>query len=118
MKILVLDDDKILAMILSDHLTERGHRVVPVYDGNLGSIFCQQKYFDVVVTDLILPEGNGLDFLERLRQKNRTSRAIIITGFPELLAEESARLERLDVEAVIEKPFSFSQVDAAVERSQ
>lgn len=116
MKILVLDDNHILAKILSDHLAERGHEVVAAFDGKLGALFCKRADFDVIVIDLVMPELSGIDLLERLRKKNRSTRAIIITGFPELLEEGSARLEALDVEAVIEKPFSFSEVDAAVER--
>lgn len=115
MRILVLDDDPILTMVLSDHLAERGHSVVPAYNGRLGVIFCEQKQFDLVVVDLVLPEMNGIDVLERLRQKDRNARAIIITGFPELLEEEAARLVGLDVEAVIEKPFAFSDVDELID---
>ena len=117
MNILVLDDDPILTMVLSDHLAERGHNVVPAYDGNLGVVFCEQKYFDLVLVDYVLPKRNGIEVLERLRQTNHTARAVLITGFPELLQKESARLAGLDVEAVIEKPFSFAQIDALVDHS-
>ncbi len=118
MKILVADDNHLLAMILADHLRERGHRAVPAYDGNLALAFCEQTNYDWLVLDMVLPNLGGIDVLERLRQKNQTFRAIIITGFPELLEEESARLEALGVEAVIQKPFSFSDVDEVVERGR
>lgn len=78
--------------------------------------FCDQTDYDWLVIDLVLPELRGIDVLERLRVKNQTFRATIITGFPELLKKESTRLEALDVEAVIHKPFSFSDVDEVVER--
>jgi DNA-binding response OmpR family regulator len=103
-------------MILADHLAERGHRVVPAFDGRLGRIFCEQKCFDLVLIDFVLPSYNGIEVLERLRQKSRSTRAIIITGSPELLAEETERMAALDVEAVIEKPFSFSKIDELVDK--
>jgi DNA-binding response OmpR family regulator len=115
MNILVLDDDPILAMVLADHLAELGHRVVPAYDGNLAANFCESKDFDLVLVDFVLPKLDGLDVLERLRNKNSSARAIIITGFPELLQKESDRLAGLGVDAVIEKPFSFSKIDELVE---
>ena len=115
MKILVLDDDRVLTMILADHLIDRGHTVVPAYRANLASQFCEEKDFDLVIVDLVLAEMNGFDVLEQLRKCNREARAIIITGFPELLKHESARLQELDVEAVLEKPFSFSKVDELIE---
>lgn len=116
MKILVLDDDFILTMILADHLVARGHRVVPAFDGHLGKIFCEQKYFDLVLINFVLPKHNGMEVLERLRQKSRSTRAIMITNSTELLAKESKRIAALDVEAVIEKPFSFCEVDNLVEK--
>ncbi|NNJ97263.1 MAG: response regulator [Gammaproteobacteria bacterium] len=115
MRILVLDDDYILTMILADHLAERGHRVVPAFDGHLGQIFCEQKSFDLVLINFVLPRHNGIEVMERLRQKSRSTRAIMITGSTELLAEESERMVALDVEAVVEKPFSFSEIDELVE---
>jgi CheY-like chemotaxis protein len=115
-RILVLDDDRTLATILADHLAERGHRVVPAYDGQLALVFCEQSAFDVIVVDLVLPGMSGIDVVEKLRQKNLTARAIIMTGFADLLNGESARLAALGVEAVIEKPFSFADLDEAVER--
>ncbi|MDJ0880308.1 MAG: response regulator [Gammaproteobacteria bacterium] len=116
MKILVLDDDHVLTMILADHLADRGHQVVPAYKGNLAAHFCEEEEFDLVIVDYVLAEMNGFEVLERLRQKNRKARAIIITGFPELLKDESKRLKELDVEAVLDKPFSFSKVDELIEK--
>ena len=116
MKILVVDDNHLLSMILADHLRERGHRVVPAFDGKLALAFCEQTTYDWRVIDLVLPELGGIGVLERLRQQGQTIRVIVITGFPELVEEESPRLEALGVEAVIQKPFSFSDVHDVVER--
>jgi two-component system, response regulator PdtaR len=118
MRILVVDDNHCLANILADYLSERGHSVMPTYEGRLGSIFCERENFDLIVIDLVLPDLNGIDVLERLRKKNRLPRAIVMTGFPELLREESARLEALDVDAVIKKPFSFSDINDMLTRLQ
>ena len=115
MKILVVDDNHLLSTILADHFRERGHRVVPAYDGKLALAFCEQTSFDWVVIDLVMPKLGGVDVLERLRLKRQTCRVVVITGFPELLKEESPRLQALGVEAVIQKPFAFSDVDEVVD---
>jgi DNA-binding response OmpR family regulator len=115
-RILVLDDNPIMTMVLSDHFAERGHKVVPAYDPKLGLLFSNRKYFDLMIIDFVLPGMNGIDVLKLMRKKNKDTRVIIITGFPELLQEQSDRMKELDVEAVIEKPFDFSELDELVEK--
>ena len=116
MRILVLDGDHILTMVLADHLAERGHRVVPAFDGHLGKIFCEQKNFDLVLIHFVLPKYNGIEIVERLRQKSQRTRAIMIKGSSDLPVEESERIAALNVEAVIEKPFAFSEIDELVDK--
>lgn len=116
MKILVVDDNRLLATILADHLIARGHEAVAAFDGHLAEIFCDRTGYDLVVLDMVLPEVDGVDLLERLRRKHHHCRAVVITGFTELREKETERLKDLDVAAVLEKPFSFSEVDAIVER--
>ncbi|NEX18391.1 MAG: hypothetical protein C1943_17740 [Halochromatium sp.] len=116
MRILVVDDNRLLATILADHLISRGHEAVAAFDGHLAEIFCERDGYDLLVIDMVLPEIDGVDLLERLRRKQHHCRAIFITGFSELREKETQRIEHLDVTAVLEKPFSFSDVDAIVER--
>ena len=97
-------------------LRERGHRVVPAFEGTLALAVCEQTNYDWLVIDLVLPELSGLEVLERLRQQNQTFRAMIISGFPESLEKQSSRLAALGLEAMIHKPFSFSDVDEVVEQ--
>ncbi|TVQ88115.1 MAG: response regulator [Chromatiaceae bacterium] len=51
MRILVADDNHILATILADHLTAHGHEALPAYDGRLAAAFCPQRDFDAIVID-------------------------------------------------------------------
>lgn len=116
MKILIAEDNHILAKVLADHLAARGHEVVPAFDGRLASVFCQQREFDAIVIDFVMPDIYGIDVLEQLHAQDRMPRAILITGFPELLDEVAPRLEALGVDTVIRKPFLFAEVDAALAR--
>ncbi len=116
MKILVIDDNRLLATILADHLAARGHEVCAAFDGHLAEVFCDRNVYDLLVIDLVLPKLDGVDLLQRLREKNHRCHVIIMTGFPELATEELTRLKGLDVAAVIHKPFSFSEVDDVVQR--
>jgi DNA-binding response OmpR family regulator len=116
MKVLIVDDNRLLATILADHLIAQGHEAVAAFDGRLAEIFCDRDHYDLIVLDMVLPELDGVDLLERLRHKRQHCRVIIITGFSELHEQERAHLESLGVAAVLEKPFSFADVDAILER--
>jgi DNA-binding response OmpR family regulator len=116
MRILVAEDNHILAMILADHLIARGHEAVPVYNGRLATVFCQQRDFDAIVIDLLMPDTYGVDVLEQLHARDRMPRAIVITGVPELLDEVSPRLAAIGVDSVLQKPFLFEDVDQALAR--
>ena len=89
MKILVIDDNRLLATILADHLAARGHEVCAAFDGYLAEVFCDRDVYHLLVVDLVLPKVDGVDLLQRLREKNHLCDAIVITGFPELATEES-----------------------------
>jgi DNA-binding response OmpR family regulator len=114
--VLVAEDNHILATILADHLAAQGHDVVPTHGGRPASLFCQQQDFDAIVVDLVMPDIYGIELLEELHAKGRMPHAILITGFRELLEEVSPRLATIGVEAVIEKPFMFSELDHALAR--
>ena len=116
MKILVVDDNHNLAMIIGDYLVEQGHRVVAAYDGYLGLLLHEHKHFDLILIDLALPKLSGLELLERIRKKDCTVRVIIVTGCPDRLKDDSERLQELDIEVVVEKPFSFSDIDQIIKR--
>ena len=114
MNILVADSDHLLTLVLCDRLAGRGHNIVPAFDGRLGALFCEKQDLDLVIVSIELPKVSGIEVLEHLRRRNRKARAIIITGFSELLKEELNRLAALGVEAVLKKPLSFSQVDELI----
>jgi two-component system response regulator TctD len=116
MKILVVDDNHNLARILGYYLEEQGHHVVPAYDGSLGLLLFEHKHFDVILIDLALPKRSGLELLEHIRQKDCTVRVIIVTGCPDLLKDDSYRIQELDIEAVVEKPFELSDIDEIIQR--
>lgn len=116
MKILVLDDNHLLALILADHLRDGGHEVQAVFDGEQALGLCQASRYDLLVIDLALPGLSGADVLERLQGLGPLPRVIVISGFPELVDEEYERLGHLGVESIVHKPFSFTDLDDILAR--
>jgi len=111
MKILVADDNHILANVLADYLRLRGHEILTTYDGRSASACCRRQRFDAIVIDLLMPDIHGIEVLEQLYADGRMPRTILISGFPELLDEIAPRLATIRVENVIQKPFLFAELD-------
>lgn len=116
MKILIADDNHIFANVLAEHLRVRGHEAVAIYNGQVASACFHRQDFDVIIIDLLMPDILGIEVLEQLYADGRMLRTILISGFPELLDEISPRLTRIGVEAVIQKPFLFTELDEALTR--
>jgi DNA-binding NtrC family response regulator len=76
------------------------------------------QHFDVVIADQLMPDIDGITLLESLRKTDTEFKALLISKFPKLLKQETSRIQSIGPVAIIEKPFSFSEIDAAVTRIQ
>lgn len=78
--ILLVDDEPAIRLSLTDALEGAGHKVTAVGDfpGAIEAI--AQQVFDVVVTDINLPRGSGMDFFRAVRRDNPDTDVILITG--------------------------------------
>ena len=81
MKVLLVEDDKITRLSLTDALMREGFTTTAVEDGRLGVEQARSGAFDVIVTDLRLPGPSGLDVLQAARQANPRCEVIVITAF-------------------------------------
>jgi CheY-like chemotaxis protein len=106
MKILIVDDNQDLALMIQMMLEEEGYEVKSAKDGEDG--FSSYLLFrpDIVITDIQMPEKNGLELMENIRTHNPTIRAIYMSGdleqYWEPLEEEKRRFHA----NCLEKPFS------------
>jgi CheY-like chemotaxis protein len=116
MKILIADGNHILADVLAEHLRVRGHEVTTTYDGRVACACCRRQRFDAIVIDLLMPDIHGIEVLEQLYADCRMPRAILTSGFPELLDEIAPRLTGIGVQVVLQKPFQFTELDKALTR--
>ena len=68
MKILVIDDDEQMRVLLRQVMEWAGHEVVEAADGRAGMLMQRQHGADLVITDLIMPEQEGLETITALRR--------------------------------------------------
>lgn len=78
--ILVIDDEADIRRILTIFFTGEGHLVKTAEDGHEGVKLAALHHFDLIVTDVIMPNKDGLEVLTEIRQKSPGSRIIVMTG--------------------------------------
>lgn len=112
MRILLIEDDTVLGAAVRDQMVGDGHSVdwaqrLDAADRALASVA-----YDLLLLDLMLPDGRGLPFLRRLRTRGETTPVIILTA----LDQVSDRIEGLNAGAddYLVKPFDLAELSARI----
>ena len=104
MKILLIEDEKITRITLTNTLRKEGYRVVNSETGKDGLEHFRRENFDVVITDLRLPKMNGLDILKAVKERSPDCFVIVITAYATVeTAVEALKMGAYDY---LTKPFS------------
>jgi len=110
--VLVLEDEEEIRSMLVDALTEAGYHVDSATDGLTGLAHFQGAKFDVVLTDLSLPECSGLDVARSVKSLRPETPVVLITGWGHLL--DPLRLRESGVDLMLVKPFRLERVISVV----
>ncbi len=86
--VLVVDDSRLVLETLCDLIAELGHESVSAAGGRKALELLAVRRYDLVITDLLMPEMNGLEFIRRLRELSPEIPVILLTGAtpPEVVA--------------------------------
>jgi len=112
MRILVVDDDQRLCKILKRGLEENAYAVDCVYDGDEGEVYGEEKVYNLIILDIMLPKKNGLDICRSLRARGINTPILMLTAKDAV----DDRVKGLDTGAddYLVKPFAFSELLARV----
>ena len=110
MKILIVEDTSELAHSLKSFFRLEKNQVEIAVDLEEAKHFVSVSHFDMILLDIMLPDGDGRDFLRALRNSNNNVPVIVMTARSEI----SDRIDLLDIGAddYIVKPFDFAEVEA------
>lgn len=115
-RILIAEDDPLLSRFIENHLKRRGHSVTSAACIADARAALTQGSFDLIISDIRFPDGDGVEFLRSLRKENNTVLHITMTGYGSISsAVESMRLGSSDY---LIKPFTTEQLDVAIERME
>ena len=84
LRILIVEDEKDLAMILSETLEIEGYYVDVVYDGVSGLDNAMSEIYDIIILDVMLPKMNGIQVLYEIRKNNISTPVLILTAKSEI----------------------------------
>jgi two-component system copper resistance phosphate regulon response regulator CusR len=112
MKILLVEDERPLAVAVTRLLTDAGWQITWEGDGARGCQAALLEDFDLVILDVMLPNKNGWDILADLRAKRRTMPILMLTALEE--TEDKVKGLELGADDYLPKPFEVTELVARV----
>ena len=107
-KILIIDDEDNLRELLDKTLSRKGYFVTVARDGLEGLKKALELYYDLVITDVRMPNVDGFDFIKIFKRINPEAEIMIITGFP--IDERMEKIIREDSYFCLKKPFELENL--------
>ena len=115
-RILVVDDSAVSQLILTHILLEAEHEVIPAANGREAHALLAAQDADLLISDIYMPEMDGIELLTQLRSEERFSRlpVILLTGSAD---DERLLQQQFDVnEPMLKKPVSSWELLALAEQ--
>ena len=114
-RLLVIDDEEDIREMLEFVLASDGFSVVTA-DGGLAALeIAEERRFDVAITDMKMPDMDGLETLAALKKLDATLEVIVVTGYAS--EQTAAECIKLGAYAYLRKPFEVADLLALIERA-
>jgi DNA-binding response OmpR family regulator len=107
MKILVIDDDVLLLRTIARILATDGHEVLTAPEGARGLTLFRQQHPELVITDIVMPNQEGLETILTLRRDDMPLKIIAMSGTDSEMLEIAGLI---GADAIIEKPFRAQEL--------
>ncbi|MGG1634564.1 response regulator transcription factor [Paenibacillus sp. NRS-1760] len=110
--LLLIEDDVSISEMVRDYLSNEGYKVITAKDAVEAAIRFDEMTYELVLLDLMLPKGNGLDLLQHFRKRSRVP--ILILSAKDGEVDKALGL-RFGADDYIAKPFSLMELSARVQ---
>ena len=115
-RILVIDDEPYILMMLKKMLEKVGHEVDMAVNGEEGMELFNKYHADLIITDIVMPEKEGLETIRELKKKHPELKVIAISGGGRVDSKEYLESARLfGASRIFKKPFKQKEIIDAVE---
>lgn len=118
--ILVVDDDELVARTIQNHLEASAHLVVVAHNGGKGLAELKARPFDLVISDILMPQVDGIEFIREIRRRGYEIPILAITGggahqSQNINLDYLALSKKFGATAILRKPFTRSDLMAKVD---
>lgn len=112
MKILVVEDERDLNRIITKHLKKNNYSVDSCFDGQEALNFISYSEYDLIITDIMMPNVDGYEFIDKLRANKNDTPVIMLTA-KDTLEDKIVGLDS-GADDYIVKPFEFEELLARI----
>ncbi len=113
-KILVIEDDKSMRDFLKDFLELEGYSIHAAVNGREGLETIEKESFDLVITDVVMPEVDGVEVLRAIKGSSIETSVIVITGHSSI--RQAVELIKMGADDYFKKPFITDEILLVIER--
>ena len=114
-RILLVEDDVSFCTMLSTFLQKKQYEVETAFTAGDAYALLESQQFDLVISDVRLPDGEGLEILQEVKKKNPSRQVIMMTGYAEI--EMAVRAMKEGAFDYIEKPFRPEMILQTIEKA-
>jgi YesN/AraC family two-component response regulator len=117
-RFLIIDDEKMVRSTLRKILEKNDHQVLEAHNGREGlQIYGDNQDIDIVITDIIMPEVEGIQVIMELRKRKPDQKILAISGGGRTKNQDYLKAAtQLGANATLAKPFSVKDVVATVQK--
>jgi DNA-binding NtrC family response regulator len=111
--LLIVDDERDLRDMISNWLELEGFEIHSAGGGTEAFVLFERQHIDAVISDIRMPEGDGVELLKQIRRRHAGTPVVMISGFSDFTNEQ---LTSFGADCVLIKPFPMSDLSDVVHR--
>jgi two-component system response regulator TrcR len=108
MKVLIVEDERTLSMIISDTLRDEGFDVVQAYDGNQGVSCLRVHRPDVIIADVMMPNMDGFEMVRQIRKSDKATPVLFLTARSSI--DDLVTGFKIGANDYLKKPFKMQEL--------
>ena len=115
-RLLVIDDDAAFREMLKRLLQQCGYEVCAAADGNEGLRLQLENQFDLIISDIIMPEKDGIETIAEIRERFSDAKIIVMSGGGWYGTDIDFDMARKLGAATLDKPFAMEEITKLIQR--